>query len=816
MATPENPFGPGGPEQEEIIVEGNPLDELKVDSDILDLVQNTEGVELDDGSIEFTMEESLLEKEQIPFDANIAEYVDDSILHELSNDILSYIEEDKSSRSEWEDAYRRGLELLGINNDERSEPFQGASGVTHPMLAESATKFQAMAYKELLPAGGPVRTMILGTKNAETEAQAERVKEFMNYQITCEMEEYDPETDQLLFYLPLSGSAFKKVYYDPSMNRPCARFVHAEKLIVPYNTTDLISAQRIAQQFTIAGNELRKLQLSGFYKDVDVKGGFVSQSDVEKEIDKLSGIEEVNYDDDVFELYEVHTFLDIEGFEDIDESNEPTGIKLPYIVTLDAVNGNVLSIRRNYYEGDPLKKPIQYFVHYKFLPGLGFYGFGLPHIIGGMATSATSILRQLIDAGTLANLPAGFKARGIRIRDDDVPLQPGEFRDVDAPGGSLQNSLIPLPFKEPSQTLFGLLKTLEENGRGFAAIADFPYKEVDKNAPVGTTIANLEQGTRVMSAIHKRLHYAQKTEFKLLARLFSEYLPPSYPYMTANGDQSVKQADFDDRVDIIPVADPNIFSQSQRVTLAQELLQMVQSNPEIHGPHGLYESYRRMYSSLGLQNIDEILPRPTKPQPLDPAKENAIAMRGGKLTAFPEQDHDAHIKAHMSLLGNPALNANLDLVANLTAHIYDHMSFKAKDMVMQKMQPEIQALQQQYQGQIPPEVQAQLQAKIEEYTAQEIAGLSELFTQSIEPVEGVDPLVALRQQEINLKEADMERKNQEFQQRLQHDIISDEANARVAMDRVDVQEKAIEERTRVAEERIDAQREKMYLDKNKK
>jgi|TARA_R110000765_G_scaffold90180_2_gene171754 hypothetical protein len=809
----EDPFGPGGPEIEEITIEANPLDQLAIDPEMLELVQNGDGIEMEDGSFEFSMEEGDLEKSQLPFDSNISEHLEDSILYGMSSDILSHISEDKSSRKEWEDAYRRGLELLGIGNDERSQPFQGASGVTHPMLAESATKFQAMAYKELLPAGGPVRTMILGAKNAETEAQADRVKEFMNYQITCEMEEYDPETDQLLFYLPLSGSAFKKVYYDPTMNRPCARFVHAEKLIVPYNTTDLISAQRIAQQFTMAGNELRKLQLSGFYRDIDVRAGFTGRSDVEEEIDKLAGIEDINYDDDVFELYEVHTFLDIEGFEDIDDKGENTGIKLPYIVTLDASSGNVLSIKRNYYENDPLKKPIQYFVHYKFLPGLGFYGFGLPHIIGGMASSATSILRQLIDAGTLANLPAGFKARGIRIRDDDVPLQPGEFRDVDAPGGSLQNSLIPLPFKEPSQTLYGLLKTLEENGRGFAAIADFPYKEVDKNAPVGTTIANLEQGTRVMSAIHKRLHYAQRIEFKLLARLFSDYLPPVYPYMTSNGDQQVKQTDFDERVDIIPISDPNIFSMAQRIALAQTELQLVQSNPGIHGPNGLYESYRRMYSSLGLQNIDEILPRPAKPQPIDPAKENAIGMKGGKLTAFPPQDHDAHIKAHMALMGTPALNANLDLVSNIQSHIYEHMSFKARDMVMQKMQPEIQQLQQQYQGQIPPEVQEQLQAKIEEYTAQEVAGLSELFTQSIEPMEGPDPLVALRQQEINLREADMGRKNEEFQQRLDHDIVSDEANSQVAQDRVDIQEKAIQERTRVAEERIAVQREKLYLDK---
>ena len=802
------PLGQGGPEEEELAIEGNPLEGLTGNPEVLEIIQNGEGIELEDGSMEFTLEEGVLEKQNVPFDANLAEYMDDSALGALSSNLLAHIEEDKSSRQEWEQAYRRGLELLGVNNTERSEPFEGASGLTHPMLAESSTKFQAMAYKELLPPGGPVRTMIVGTQNAETEAQADRVKEFMNYQITCEMEEYDPETDQMLFYLPLSGSAFKKVYYDPTMGRPCARFVHAEKLIVPYNTTDLISASRIAQQFTMGGNDLRKLQLSGFYKDIDLKPGTVGASEVTEEIDKLSGLEDINYEDDVFELYEIHTFLDLEGFEDVDEQGDQTGIKIPYIVTIDAYSGNVLSIRRNYNEADPMRDPIQYFVHYKFLPGLGFYGFGLPHIIGGMSQSATSILRQLIDAGTLANLPAGFKARGIRIRDDDVPLQPGEFRDVDAPGGILSNSLIPLPFKEPSQTLYGLLKTLEENGKGFAAIADFPYKEVDKNAPVGTTIANLEKGTRVMSAIHKRLHYSQKIEFKILARLFNEYLPSVYPYATENGQQEIKQTDFDERVDIIPISDPNIFSMAQRIAMAQTQLQLVQSNPAIHGPNGLYESYRRMYSALGIQNIDQVLPRPKPPQPMDPGQENAIAMKGGTLKAFPQQDHDAHIKTHLALMGTPALNADLNLVANIQAHIYEHISFKAKDMVLAKMQPEIEQLKAQYGGQLPPEVQEQLKLQIEEQTAQEIAGLSELFTQTIEPLEGPDPLVALRQQEINLKEADMERKSEEFQQRLQHDIVSDEATAQVALDRVEVQEKAIDERTQIARERIAAQRER--------
>ena len=808
MASTERPFGPGGEEETALEIEQLPANG-QVPTDLLEVIESG-SFETEDGGIEFGQEEVIQEMNTVPFDANLADYMEEDQLQNISNDLLGGIEEDKSSRKGWEEAYEKGIKLLGTLDSERSEPFEGASNVIHPMLAESATKFQAMAYKELLPPGGPVRTMIMGDSNPEVDAQADRVQEFMNYQITYEMEEYDPEMDQLLYYLPLSGSAFKKVYYDPTMARPCARFVHAEKLIVPYNTTDLVSASRITHQLSMNGNDVRKMQLSGVYKDVDLQsGGYVSTSDVEEEIARQEGIERTSFDNDVFELYEVHTLLDLEGFED-SSNGEVTGIKVPYIVTLDAVNGKVLSIRRNYAESDPLKKPRQYFVHYKFLPGLGFYGFGLPHIIGGVSRSATSILRQLIDAGTLANLPAGFKARGIRIRDDDVPLQPGEFRDVDAPGGSLQNSLIPLPFKEPSGTLFNLLKLLEDSGKNFAAIADHPYQQMDKNAPVGTTLANLEHGTRVMSAIHKRLHYAQKVEFKLLGVLFRDYLPPSYPYMVNNGQSEVKQTDFDDRVDILPVSDPNIHSLAQRIAVAQTELQIVQSNPQIHGPTGLWEAYRRMYEAIGVKNVEQILPPPQQPQPTDPALENAAALQGGQLQAFAPQDHDAHIKAHTAALATPTIATNPQVASALQAHIYQHFSFKAKAMALAELQnsAEYQQLMQQSGGQIPPEQQQALQEKLEEEAALDIAEMTELFTQTVEQDLQIDPLVQLRQKELELKEMDQERKGQEFQQRLLHDIRSDDADIQVDKERLRLQEKNIDERTEIAQERIDVQREK--------
>ena len=554
-------------------------------------------------------------------DSNLAEFIEETELEKISSDLLSDYLNDKDTRKDWEQGYTEGLDLLGFKYEDRSQPFQGASGVTHPLLAESVTQFQAQAYKELLPPGGPVKCNIVGAENPAVEDQAKRVKEFMNYQITSVMEEYDSDMDQMLFFLALAGSSFKKIYYDTNMGRAVSKFIPVEDLVVPYHSTDLETAPRITHVLKQNKNDVRKSQVSGFYRDVELD--VVNKQDrIQETYDKIEGVtpnDSTNYNDQCT-LLEMHCDLDIPGFEDIGVDGIPTGVKLPYIVTIDEGSRKILSIRRNYAENDKLKKKIQYFVHYRFLPGLGFYGFGLIHMLGGLSRTATSALRQLIDAGTLSNLPAGFKARGLRIRDDDNPLQPGEFRDVDAPGGDLRQNFVPLPYKEPSQTLMQLLGFCVDAGKRFAAVADAKISDSNNANPVGTTMAMIEQGTKVMSAIHKRCHYAQKVEFKLLARIFQIYLPPVYPYNVTGGQREIKTTDFDDRIDIIPVSDPSIFSMSQRIQLAQAQLQLAQTNPQIHNT---YEAYRRMYQALGIQNIDAILPPPSRPTPKDPITENA-------------------------------------------------------------------------------------------------------------------------------------------------------------------------------------------------
>ena len=488
------------------------------------------------------------------FFSNLAENIDDQDLKAVAIKLLEDYKNDKMSRKDWVDNYVKGLDLLGFKYESQTRPFVGASGVTHPLLAESATQFQAQAFKELLPADGPVRTEIVGAPTEEKEQQSIRVKDFMNYQITDVMEEYTPDYDQMLFYLPLAGSAFKKVYYDSLLGRAVSKFIPAEDLVVPYNATDLMEAERITQIVKTTENDLRKLQVSGFYRDIELPKPYMDQSDTEKKYQEIEGIKNTEARASLYNLIEMHVNLDLPGYED------ENGIKIPYVVTIDEDSMQILSIYRNYKEEDELKRKKQYFVHYKFLPGLGFYGFGLIHMIGGLSRAATSALRQLLDAATLKNLPAGFKSRGLRIRDDAEPLQPGEFRDVDAPGGNIKDQFQLLPFAEPSATLYQLLGYCVDAGKRFAMIADMQVGDANQTAAVGTTIALLERGSRVMSAIHKRCYYAQKNEFKLLANVFASYLPPEYPYDVYGASRSIKLQDFDDKVDIIPVADPNIFN----------------------------------------------------------------------------------------------------------------------------------------------------------------------------------------------------------------------------------------------------------------
>ncbi len=749
--------------------------------------------------------------------ANLAEYLDETYLGEISSELRASYEDDQDSRSEWEESYTKGLDQLGVKYEDRTQPFEGASGVTHPLIAESVTQFQAQAYKELLPSGGPVKTQVLGLQDPQREDQASRVKDFMNYQIMEVMEEFDPDMDQLLFYLPLSGSCFKKVYYDEAMQRAVSKFVPAEDLVVPYSASDLNTASRVTHVLRMDANHVRKLQVSGFYRDVELSEQDDSDDPVREKVDSLQGTSR-NYSDDVFTLLEMHVDLDLEGFEDIDPEGEPTGIGLPYIVTIDEGSGEVLSVRRNWMEGAPIAKKQQYFVHFKFMPGLGFYGFGLIHMIGGLGRAATSILRQLVDAGTLANLPAGFKARGVRVRNDDEPLQPGEWRDIDAPGGNIRDAIIPLPYKEPSATLSSLLGGLVDGGRRFVSLADQQTGDSNGQAPVGTTVALLERGTKVMSAIHKRLHYAQKNEFRILARIFRDNLPQEYPYDVQGGDRMIMSQDFDDRIDVVPVSDPNIFSMAQRVTLAQTQLQLAQSNPQVHNLHA---AFRRMYQALEVQNIDEILPPPPQPQPIDPMIENARALTGELLQAFDGQDHDAHIEIHLMYMKLPIIMTSPHVMGILTGHILEHVSKKAREAVAAEIQGLISQVQLMSQsGAIDPaaaqqqiqEVQQQMQNpdEIEKLVAMQemelMKGLMERLTpQGQDPMS--DPLVQIRMQELSIKQQDLQRKalNDAAEidmsdQRLQQQAVSDSA-------RIESQEDIAERRDDTNRLRIDVQRE---------
>jgi len=736
----------------------------------------TEVTENDDGSVDINFDPTKDLNTNVAFNSNIAEVLDEQELGVLGSDLSQDYEDYKSSRQDWEQAYVQGLDLLGFKYEQRTEPFQGASGATHPVLAEAVTQFQAQAYKELLPAGGPVRTQVVGLDTPEIQDQADRVSEFMNYQIMDVMQEYEPEFDQMLFYLPLSGSTFKKVYYDETLGRAVSQFVQAQDLVVPYSATSLDDAEAIIHVLKISANDLRKQQVSGFYRDIDLIPSDES-TNADSIKDKERSLEGVNKGnpEEIFTLLECHVNLDLEGFEDKDASGEPTGIKLPYIVTIEEGSREVLSIRRNYSEADPKKQKVQYFVHYKFLPGLGFYGFGLIQMIGGLSRTATQALRQLLDAGTLSNLPAGFKQRGIRIRDDAQSIQPGEWRDVDAPGGNLKDAFMTLPYKEPSQTLLALMGVVVQAGQRFASIADMQVGDGNQQAAVGTTVALLERGSRVMSAIHKRLYAAMKQEFKLLAKVFALYLPPEYPYDVVGGQKTIKQTDFDEKVDIIPVADPNIFSQTQRISIAQTELQLAMSNPQIHN---MYEIYRSMYEALGIKDIDKILMRPEQPQPKDPALEHIDALAGKQFQAFPGQDHRAHMTAHLNFMAtNMARNAPV-IMASLEKNCFEHISLMAQEQVEIEFQREIQQLQQMQQNQQAmqnPQMQIQvkmLNEKIESRKAVLIAQMMEEFMNEEKKITSQfdnDPIAKLKSRELDLMAQENARKEQESKDRINLD-----------------------------------------------
>ena len=739
-------------------------------------------------------EEMVEERPQDDFNANLAEDMDERTLQSMASDLIAEYKKDKNSRKEWEEAYIKGLELLGTKYQEVTKPFKGASGVTHPLLAESVTQFQAQAYKELIPSDGPVRTQVVGLQTPQIEAQADRVKEYMNFLLMEEMEEYTTDMDQMLFYLPLSGSTFKKIYYDAMLGRPCSKFIPAEDLVVPYYASDLKDCERITHIIKMTENEVTKKMAAGFYRDIELSSPRETTDQVQQKVNELQGVKRTE-SDMLHTILEMHVDLNLEDYEDFDDKAKK--VKIPYIVTIDEGSGEILSIYRNYRPNDISYARIEYFVHYKFLPGLGFYGFGLTHMIGGLSRAATQSLRQLIDAGTLKNLPAGFKSRGIRVRDDDQPIQPGEFRDVDAPGGNIRDQFFNLPFTEPSTTLFQLLGFVVQAGQKFAAITDSNIGNDTQNRAVGTTIALMERGSRVMSGVHKRCYYAMRLEFKILAKICADSLPPEYPYDVYGGPRQIKQSDFDERVDILPVADPNIMSMAQRVTLAQTQLQIAQSNPQLHNIH---EAYRRVYEALGTKQIEGLLkPAPKQPEPLDPAKENARALQMQLLTAFEFQDHDAHIAAHMAFMASRMVQINPQVYALMQSHISDHISFKAKATVkgMMAQDPQMQQMAQQDPEQFDILFQAEV-AKVAAQITQELVQ-TEMQTNAAKQ----DPLVRIKQQEVDLKAMDMQRKAEETQ--FKQDQENQRAAERLAFDydRLAIQDQQSDERLDVARQKLE-------------
>jgi hypothetical protein len=701
------------------------------------------------------------EDAQVPFDSNLAEVMDPSVLQGISAELMALFDADKASRKQWEDMYGKGLKLLGFSFEERTKPFKGACPVQHPLLTESIVQFQAQALKELMPAEGPVRTQVLGKETREKLMQADRVRDFMNYQITTVMEEYTPDFDQLLFYVGYGGSAFKKVYYDADKGRMTSALVLPDNLYIPYNGSSVMSeCPRITHRVPMTVNAYRRAVLRGQYLDgaEPQTVAETSQSIIKKEEDRTLGIQPTGGDDEEMVLLEFQIDLDLQGFEHKDKNGEATGIKLPYVVTIDEISNTVVGIRRNWKEGDELYKRSQYYVHYLLVQGPGAYGLGFLHLVGGLSKTASAALQQLIDAGTLANLPAGFVAKGARIANDDIPLQPGEWREMDAGGAELQSSMLPLPYKEPSQTLFTLLGFCVDSGRRLSSITDMQVGDSNQNAAVGTTIALLEKGSAVMSSIHKRLHYSQKLEFQLLAKGFAEYLPPEYPYDVPGESRVIKAKDFDDRIDVLPVSDPNIFSVAQRITMAQTQLQLAQSAPQMHN---MYEAYRRMYEAIGVRDIDQILNTQNVDKPKDPASENSQVLDGSPLKAFAGQQHDAHILTHLLFGMSPMMQSMPQVAVNLQKHVFDHIRLKAEEAVEAELFTQY--------GTDPDQLVSSLQreAMVAMKTAQFFQEVKQLQSQLTG--DQTDPLVELKKQELQQSAQRDQQKTALDQARLQFD-----------------------------------------------
>lgn len=725
-------------------------------------IVDPEAVHIRAGDLQIDIED----EDEDEFSANLAEEMDESELMVLGSELVALFEADQSARKDWADTYVEGLKLLGLKYEETTEPWAGACGVYHPMLAEAVVRFQSEAIMETFPAAGPVKTQIIGRETTEKREASTRVCEDMNYKLTEQMTEYRPEHEKLLWNLPLAGSAFKKVYYDPSLGRQVAMFIPAEDFVVPYGASNLDTAERMTHIMRKTKNDVKKLQVAGFYRDVELGEPMAVLDDIEKRKAEEQGFSAIN--DNRFRILEIHVDYDLPGFEDENKKGEPTGVALPYVITIEKTSGKVLAIRRNWYEDDPLKTKRVHFVHYQYVPGFGFYGYGLIHLIGGYARSATSIVRQLVDAGTLSNLPGGLKSRGLRVKGDDTPISPGEFRDVDVPSGTIKDNVMLLPYKEPSQTLFQLFNQIVQEGRNFISAGDLQVSDMGGNAPVGTTLAILERTLKVMSAIQARLHYSMRQEFGLLKVIIADYTPAEYDYEPEEGNAAAKRSDYDS-VDVIPVSDPNASTMAQKIVQYQAVLQLAQQAPQLYN---LPLLHRQMIEVLGVKNVNKLIPMAIDQKPADPVTENQNVLMMKPVKAFSYQDHESHIAVHMSAMQDPKIVALLQnnpiapqLQAAMLAHINEHIGFQYRKEIEMQLGMTMPAQKQDELGaeedvDLSPEVEAQMSPLLAQAAQRLLAQNKQQAAQQQAQQQAQDPIIQMQMQELQLKAQEQQRKTQ--------------------------------------------------------
>jgi hypothetical protein len=749
-------------------------------------------IETEDGGVLIDFGDSLEDESADDHNANLADFIDETDLMGICLDLVSSFRGDKESRADWERSYVKGLDLLGLKHEERTQPWDGACGVFHPLLTESVIRFQSQSIQEIFPASGPVKTAIVGKIDEKKTKQAERVQDYLNYLLTEKMTEYRSETEKMLFSLPLAGSAFRKVYYDPNLGRPCSMFVPAEDFVVSYGASDLTTCERSTHVMKKSSNDIRKLQVSGFYRDIDLPPSAPSTDEIERKYNELTG-DSASYDyDSRHTILEMHVNLDLPGFEDM-EDDEPTGIHLPYVVAIDQSSRTILSIRRNWYEDDPLKNKREHFVHYQYMPGLGFYGFGLIHMIGGLAKSATSLLRQLVDAGTLSNLPGGLKSRGLRIKGDDTPIMPGEFRDVDVPGGAIRDNIAFLPYKEPSNVLYQLMGDIVEEGRRFASAADVKASDMNGEAPVGTTLAILERSMKVMSAVQARLHASMRVELRLLTGIVRDHGPEAYPY-EEDGEPIVVE-DFDNRIDIIPVSDPNAGTMAQRIMQYQAALQLAAQAPEMYDMPLLH---RQMLEVLGIRDADEIVPTDKDMKPTDPVSENMNIINGKPVKAFIYQDHEAHIQTHMAMIQDPSImeimgkspNAK-KAQAELSAHVQEHLAFKYRQDIEKQLGVELPPPDEP----MPEDIEYRISRLVAPAAAQ-LSGKAAKEKQMEENQKQMqDPLIQIQMQELQIKQ-------QQVQQRAEAEMAKLQLEAQKAMAKAQLDQQKLDQQSQIEQARL--------------